>query len=45
MDSAKDREIVRLWNRLRLLEREGRSVATVLRQIKKALAKRERGAA
>jgi hypothetical protein len=26
MDAAKEREIIRLWNRLRLLEREGRSV-------------------
>jgi hypothetical protein len=45
MDAAKDREIVRLWNRLRLLEREGRSVAIVLQQIEKALAERERHAA
>jgi hypothetical protein len=45
MDAAEDREIIRLWNRLRLLEREGRSVAIVLRQIKKALAERERHAA
>ena len=45
MDAAKDREIIRLWNRLRLLEREGRSVATVRRQIEKALAERERHAA
>jgi hypothetical protein len=45
MDAAKDREIVRLWNRLRLLEREGRSLAIVLQQIEKALAERERHAA
>jgi len=45
MDAAEDREIIRLWNQLRLLEREGRSVATVRRQIEKALAERERHAA
>jgi hypothetical protein len=45
MDAVRDREIVRLWNRLRLLEREGKSVAAVLRQIEKALAERERNAA
>jgi hypothetical protein len=45
MDDAKDREIIRLWNQLRLLKREGPSVAPVLRQIKKALAERERDAA
>jgi hypothetical protein len=37
MNVAKDREIIRLWNRLRLLKRKGRSVATVRRQIEKAL--------
>jgi hypothetical protein len=45
MDVAKQREIIRLWNRLRLLEREGRSIVTVLRQIEKALAERDRHAA
>jgi hypothetical protein len=45
MDAAKDREIIRLWNQLRLLEREGGSVAIVRRQLKKALAERERDAA
>jgi len=45
MDAAKDREIIRLWNELRLLEREGRSVATVRRQIEKALNERESHAA
>jgi hypothetical protein len=45
MDAAKDREIIRLWNQLRLLEREGLSVAAVRRQIEKALAERERHAA
>jgi hypothetical protein len=45
MDAAKEREIIRLWNRLRLLEREGRSVTAVRRQIEKALAERELHAA
>jgi hypothetical protein len=45
MDAAKEREIIRLWNRLRLLEREGHPASAVLRQIKKALAERERHAA
>jgi hypothetical protein len=31
MDATKDREIIGLWNRLRILEWEGRSVATVRR--------------
>jgi hypothetical protein len=37
MDVAKDREIIRLWNQLRFLEREGGSVATVRRQIERPL--------
>jgi len=45
MDPAREREIIRLWNRLRILEREGRPVTAVLRQIEKALAERERDAA
>jgi len=45
MDSGKEQEIIRLWNRLRLLEREGRQTAAVRRQIEKALAERERHAA
>ena len=45
MDAAREREIIRLWNRLRLLEREGRSVTAVLREIERALAERERDAA
>jgi hypothetical protein len=45
MDAGKERKIIRLWNRLRLLEREGRPTAAVRRQIAKALAKRERHAA
>jgi hypothetical protein len=45
MDPATERNIIRLWNLLRLLEREGRPTATVRRQIEKALAERERDAA
>jgi hypothetical protein len=45
MDAAKDREIIRLWNLLRLLERERQSVAIVRRRIEKALVERERHAA
>jgi hypothetical protein len=45
MDAAKDRNIIRLWNRLRRLEREGRPTALARRQIEQALAERERHAA
>jgi hypothetical protein len=45
MDPATECNIIRLWNLLRLLEREGRPTATVRRQIEKALAERERDAA
>jgi len=45
MDAAKDREIIRLWNQLRRLQREGRPIAVIVRQIEKALAAREREAA
>jgi hypothetical protein len=45
MDAGKEREIIRLWNRLRMLEREGRPTALVRRQIEEALAERERDAA
>ena len=41
MDASKEREIIRLWNRLRLLEKEGRQTTAVRRQIEKALAERE----
>ena len=37
MDAEEERKIIRLWNRLRLLEREGRTTAVVRRQIEKAL--------
>jgi hypothetical protein len=45
MDAGKEREIIRLWNLLRRLEREGRPAAPVRRQIEAALAERERDAA
>ena len=45
MDAGKEREIIRLWNRLRLLEKEGRQTTAVRRQIEKALAERESHAA
>ncbi|HEV7821586.1 MAG TPA: hypothetical protein VGO84_10435 [Burkholderiales bacterium] len=45
MDAEKERKIIRLWNRLRRLERQGRPTALVVRQIQKALAERERHAA
>jgi hypothetical protein len=45
MDAEKEREIIRLWNRLRLLEREGRPTADVRRRIEQALAEQERRAA
>jgi hypothetical protein len=45
MDPATERNIIRLWNRLRLLEREGRPTAALRRQIEKALATREQHAA
>ena len=44
MDAGKERDIIRLWNLLRLLEREGRPSAAVRRQIEAAL-ERERHAA
>lgn len=45
MDAERERELIRLWNRLRLLEREGRSTTAVLRKTERALAERERYAA
>jgi hypothetical protein len=45
MDPATQRKIIRLWNLLRLLERQGRPTALVRRQIEKALTERERHAA
>jgi hypothetical protein len=37
MQVDKERELIRLWNQLRRLEREGRPTASVVRQIEKAL--------
>ena len=41
MDIAKQQEIIRLWHRLRRLEREGRPTAAVRRQIEEALEERQ----
>jgi hypothetical protein len=45
MDAAQERHIIRLWNQLRLLERQGRPSEAVRRQIEQALAERESRAA
>ncbi|WLA78788.1 MULTISPECIES: hypothetical protein [Bradyrhizobium] len=45
MDAERDREIIRLWNELRRLKREGRPTAVLVRRIEKALAEREQEAA
>jgi hypothetical protein len=45
MDAGKEQEIIRLWNGLRLLEKEGRPATALRRQIEKALAERDRHAA
>jgi hypothetical protein len=45
MDAGQERQIIRLWNELRLLEREGRPTEAVRRQIERALAERESRAA
>jgi hypothetical protein len=45
MDAETERQIIRLWNRLRRLERDGRPTAEVRRQIEKALADVDRHAA
>jgi hypothetical protein len=45
MDAGKEQAIIRLWNRLRLLEKEGRQTMALRRQIEKALAERESHAA
>jgi hypothetical protein len=44
MDAEREREIIRLWNRLRLLQRQGQPTAAVRRQIEKALAERDEAA-
>ena len=45
MDAGQERHIIRLWNELRRLEREGRPTESVRRQIETALAERESRAA
>jgi hypothetical protein len=45
MDASIERNIIRLWNLLRRLEREGRPALAVRRRIEAALAERERDAA
>ncbi|WP_375412430.1 hypothetical protein [uncultured Bradyrhizobium sp.] len=40
MDERKQQKIIRLWHRLRLLEREGQPTAAVRRQIERALEER-----
>lgn len=42
MDVQKEREIIRLWNLLRALEKAGRPTTIIVRKIEKALAERER---
>jgi hypothetical protein len=44
MNVAKEQQIIRLWNRLRRLQREGRSTTAVLRQLERVLAEREHAA-
>jgi hypothetical protein len=44
MDARKEREIIRLWHRLRQLEKEGQPTAAVRRLIEKALAERDEAA-
>jgi hypothetical protein len=44
MDAKREREIIRLWNMLRLLQREGQPTAAVRKQIERALAERDEAA-
>jgi hypothetical protein len=44
MNVAKQQQIIRLWNRLRRLQREGRSTTAVLRELERVLAEREHAA-
>jgi len=44
MDAKREREIIRLWNMLRLLQREGRPTAAVRKQIERALAEQDEAA-
>lgn len=45
MVAVSDQLIIRMWNRLRYLEKEGRPVTAIRCQIEKALAERDRRAA
>jgi hypothetical protein len=45
MDTEREQEIIRLWNRLRRLEREGHPTEVIRRQIERALAEWDRDAA
>ncbi|ERF85780.1 hypothetical protein JQ559_08615 [Bradyrhizobium viridifuturi] len=45
MDAERDREIIRLWNELRRLQRAGLPTASIVRRIEQALAAREQEAA
>lgn len=44
MEAEREREIIRLWNKLRVLQRQGQPTAAVRRQIEKALAERDEAA-
>ena len=44
MSVEQEQKIIRLWNRLRLLQREGCPTGAVLRQLEKALAERDHAA-
>jgi hypothetical protein len=44
MNVAEEQKIIRLWNRLRLLQRQGRMTDAVLRQLERALAEQDRAA-
>ena len=41
MDVEKDQAIIRLWNQLRRLQRDGRPTAAIQRKIEQALAERD----
>ena len=41
MDVEKDQAIIRLWNQLRRLQRDGRPTTAIQRKIEQALAERD----
>jgi hypothetical protein len=41
MDAENDRDIIRLWNRLRALQKQGQPTITALEDVRRALAERE----